>query len=83
VPEALAYFPKDAQFYFCQANVPRALPVEELHQLAANIGLNGNSFLTVDDAVKAAMVKMNYEDALLITGSFFIVGEAIAMSLFQ
>ena len=83
VPEALVYFPKYAQFYFCQANVPRALPVEELHQLAASIGLNGNAFPTVETAVNAALANMNEDDALLISGSFFIVGEAIMVAGFS
>jgi dihydrofolate synthase/folylpolyglutamate synthase len=79
VAEALGYFPKETVFYFTQANVPRALPVDELQQLATTMGLNGTAYHTVEEAVKAAMNNMNEEDALLITGSFFIVGEAIGM----
>lgn len=78
VAEALEYFPKDAVFYFTQANVPRALPVNELAELAAHIGLKGTAYGIVEEALKAAQKKMKETDALLITGSFFIVGEAIA-----
>lgn len=79
VDEALRMFPKDAAYYFCNAAIPRALPVAELAAMAEAAGLKGNSYTTVANAVEAAMSNMSDDDALLITGSFFIVGEAIDM----
>lgn len=78
VAEALAMFPKDAIYHFCNAQIPRALPVAELAEMAAQAGLSGDIYNSVTDAVSAAMQQLQEEDALLITGSFFIVGEAIA-----
>jgi dihydrofolate synthase/folylpolyglutamate synthase len=77
VAEALSLFPKDAIYYFCNADIPRALPAGDLKSLARRQGLNGNSYPSVAVAVDAAKDAMSGEDALLITGSFFIVGEAM------
>ena len=77
VAAALSLFPKDAQYYFCQAAVPRALPVAELAQMGSEAGLSGNSYGSVAEAVRAARKALGEKDALLITGSFFVVGEAL------
>lgn len=78
VAEALSYFPKDALYYFCNADIPRALPAKELTSIASELGLAGNNYSSVAGAVRGAMAAMQEDDALLITGSFFIVGEALA-----
>lgn len=83
VTEALTLFPKDAVYYFCNAQTPRALPANDLKELAATTGLNGNAYSTVTDAVTAAKEAMTNDSALLITGSFFIVGEALSIWKFE
>lgn len=77
VPEALSLFPRDAIFYFCQAAVPRALPVTDLQAFAERLQLKGTLCASVAAAVDAVRSLMTEHDALLITGSFFIVGEAL------
>ncbi len=77
VVEALSHFPKENTYYFCNAATPRALPAETLQVIANNVGLTGNYYPSVRDAIDAAMRDMTKEDALLITGSFFVVGEAM------
>ena len=77
VASALALFPTNAQYYFCQAAVPRALPVAELAQMGRAAGLSGNSYGSVAEAVREAREALGEKDALLITGSFFVVGEAL------
>ncbi len=74
---ALAQFPKDAVYYFTNAQIPRALPAAELQALATEHGLHGQIYDNVPDALSAAKQNMKDEDALLITGSFFIVAEAL------
>lgn len=81
VAAALSLFPTNAQYYFCQAAVPRALPVAELAEMGAAAGLSGNSYGSVAEAVSAAREALGEKDALLITGSFFVVGEALAAGL--
>jgi dihydrofolate synthase/folylpolyglutamate synthase len=78
VNEALAFFPKDQVYYFCQAAIPRALPAAELQAIAASAGLHGGCFDSVSAALSAACIDSGQDDAVLITGSFFVVGEALA-----
>ncbi|MCW3123409.1 MAG: FolC bifunctional protein [Flavipsychrobacter sp.] len=77
VAEALALFPKNATYYFCNADMPRALPAVELKEIATKNELQGEAYNSVSDAINAAKAAMKETDALLITGSFFIVGEAL------
>ncbi len=79
ISEALALFPTDATYYFCNANIERALPAIELKNMAEKYGLNGTAYDTVKAAVLAAKQTMIATDALLITGSFFIVGESLEL----
>jgi folylpolyglutamate synthase/dihydropteroate synthase len=51
----------------------------ELAALATEKGLTGEVFSTVADAVNAARNVLGANDSLLITGSFFIVGEALPL----
>ena len=81
VPAALALFPKDSIYYCTNAAIPRALPADELLQMAQTEGLNATSYPTVADAMNAARAALGSEDALLITGSFFVVGEAMSLDL--
>lgn len=77
VASALKSFPKDAKYYFSNAKIPRALPVADLKIIAAEAGLEGTAYEDIGDAVKAAIAHMDSDDALLITGSFFVIGEAL------
>lgn len=78
VAAALALYPKDAIYYFCNADIPRAMPAATLQQFAAEQGIQGNAYNSVAEAVKAAKDNLQKDGALLITGSVFIVGEAIS-----
>ncbi len=77
VDEVLSIFPKDAYYHFCNAGIQRALPADELKRKAEKHGLNGDSFDSVAAAIADARQTMTKADALLITGSFFVVGEAL------
>jgi dihydrofolate synthase / folylpolyglutamate synthase len=78
VRDALTLFPKDAEYYFCNAQMPRALPAADLRAIAQELGLHGKDYPSVKSALHTAKAKMHPHDALLITGSFFIVAEAMA-----
>lgn len=71
----LSLFPKDAFYYFCEANSPRSLPAIELHNLADSIGLHGKVVLNVNEAMQVALVEVGEEDVLFIGGSNFVVAE--------
>ncbi|MBS1773243.1 MAG: bifunctional folylpolyglutamate synthase/dihydrofolate synthase [Bacteroidetes bacterium] len=77
IDAVLNLLPKNDTYYFCNANIERALPASELKKKADAVGLNGNTYKSVADAVMSARNAVNQNDAVLITGSFFIVGEAL------
>lgn len=73
--KVLHLLPKDAHYYFCQAAIPRAMPVEELYQKATTAGLTGEPVPNVNDALKLAMARSTSDDVILIGGSTFVVAE--------
>jgi dihydrofolate synthase/folylpolyglutamate synthase len=77
INQVLDLLPTDNTYYFCNANIQRALPASELKKMATEKGLNGEHYAAVADAVNAARAIVGQSDAILITGSFFVVGEAI------
>ncbi|RAJ06900.1 dihydrofolate synthase/folylpolyglutamate synthase [Chitinophaga skermanii] len=77
VPKALSLLPKNATYYFTQAQIPRALPYDELAVLAQQAGLTGNTYPTVKEAFAAAQLAAQPDDLLLVCGSFFIVAEVM------
>lgn len=77
ISKVLAMLPQHATYYFTQAHIPRALPVDELAEQASKCGLNGQSFLTVDEAKQAAINAATEQDMIFIGGSTFIVAEAL------
>lgn len=77
VESMLDLFPKEARYYFCQADIPRALPAEELKRMAANKGLEGIVIPDVKQALEAARCTATTADIILICGSVFIAAEAL------
>ena len=71
----LALLPKEATYYFCAANIPRALPVSELAEQAAKLGLQGQTYGSVTAAVAAARKAAQAGDVVFIGGSTFVVAE--------
>jgi dihydrofolate synthase / folylpolyglutamate synthase len=72
----LALLPKNAIYYFTQANVPRALPKEDLQDKANKFNLKGNVFQNVNVALLKAKQNAGVnEDAIIICGSVFLIGE--------
>jgi dihydrofolate synthase/folylpolyglutamate synthase len=75
VLDVLALFPKNATYYFTNAHIPRALPVAHLAEKAASVGLIGENFDDVNDAIAAAKNKATANDVIMICGSFFVIAE--------
>ena len=78
ITAVLAILPKDAKYYFTQANISRALPANELKQKGETFGLNGTAYMSVEQAINHALQNADSEDFVFIGGSNFIVGEALA-----
>jgi len=75
IETVLALLPKLAVYYFTRAQIPRALPEEELKSKAAVAGLSGNAYAEVNMALKVAMANAHKDDLILVCGSVFVVGE--------
>ena len=75
VTKMLTILPPTAIYYFCQANIPRALPAAELAKQAAAAGLRGAILGSVPAAVQAARAAAGPEDVVFIGGSTFVVAE--------
>jgi dihydrofolate synthase/folylpolyglutamate synthase len=76
VSNVLTLFPKNARYYFTRAQIPRALPEEELRTIAfSKAGLDGISFPNVNMAIYNALLKAEKDDLIVVCGSIFLVGE--------
>lgn len=73
----LKLLPKKAQYYFCQAQIPRAMHVDLLFTKAQEHQLTGNCFKSVADAFKSARSVAKENDLIFIGGSTFVVAEII------
>ena len=80
ITSVLQLLPKNATYYFTQANIPRALPSEELATQAGTFGLKGNTFSTVNDAFSAAKQNASEKDFIFVGGSTFVVADALQKS---
>lgn len=79
VAKVLRLFPEDAQYYFCKANLPRAMHETELQSLAKQTGRVGEAFSTVEAAVQNALKYAKSNDLVFIGGSTFVVAEALPL----
>jgi dihydrofolate synthase/folylpolyglutamate synthase len=75
VSKVLSLLPITATYYFTQAQIPRAMPVEELRIKAAGFQLYGNAYPNVNLAIAAAKATADKRDLILVCGSVFVIGE--------
>lgn len=73
----LPLLPNDAHYYFCQVDMPRALPAAELCAAAEARGLKGQHFGSVAEAVRAAKQQSAVDDLIFVGGSTFVVADAL------
>ncbi|MCS7189636.1 MAG: bifunctional folylpolyglutamate synthase/dihydrofolate synthase, partial [Bacteroidia bacterium] len=60
--------------FFTQASTSRAMESKVLKQIAREVGLEGESYPNVQEAIKAALASSKN---FLVTGSIFVVAEAL------
>ncbi len=75
VSHSLRHLPKQAQYYFTQASVKRALPAEELAAIARAEGLHGDTYPNVNEAFNAAKQSATDKDFIYVGGSTFVVAD--------
>jgi len=75
VEKILSLLPEHAHYYFTKAQIPRALPEDELFSKAIAVGLQGNHYADVNTALQAAISNAATKDLIIVCGSVFVVGE--------
>jgi dihydrofolate synthase/folylpolyglutamate synthase len=75
IDRVLKLLPKEAKYYFTNAQIPRALPAGQLKEKAMAFGHAGEAYGDVNIALKAAKGKAAKEDLIIVCGSVFVVGE--------
>lgn len=78
VTAMLDLLPREATYYFTRAGIERALPEGELQAVAAPLGLQGDCYPSVPQAVEAAQKRSLPEDLIFVGGSSFIVADLLA-----
>ena len=73
----LATLDAELVWYFSQPSVPRGLAVEELKAAAQELGIEGAAYRDVEDAIAAARSDADAKDLVLVTGSIFLVADAL------
>ena len=75
----LSLLPKNAKYYFTQASVERSINVAELQKIGLSLGLHGNTYNTVPQAIAAARAEAAANDFIFVGGSTFVVADLLSM----
>lgn len=79
VSSVLKLLPKGACFYFCKANIDRAMSCDELCRQAKEVGLEGDAYGSVREAFEEARKVAVSDDLIFVGGSTFVVAEVLAL----
>ncbi|WP_372754068.1 folylpolyglutamate synthase/dihydrofolate synthase family protein [Labilibaculum sp.] len=77
ISSILELLPKKANYYFCCANIPRALNQDILAEKAKDHALYGKAYSTVKIALETAKKHAHEDDFIYVGGSTFVVAEVI------
>ncbi len=75
INEIFDLLPSDAFYYFCESNIPRALPLSDLIEIGEQRQLEYLGIKDVNEALKEARAKANPQDVIWVGGSTFVVAE--------
>jgi dihydrofolate synthase/folylpolyglutamate synthase len=79
IDSILPLLPPDATYYFTNSSVPRSMDATELSSRAADYGLNGAAFPSVEKAYRAAREEAGANDMIFTGGSTFVVADLLVM----
>ena len=77
VDAMLELLPREAEYYFCKADIPRGMDPNVLMQKAQEHGLAGQVYPSVVEAMYAARKTAEADDLILVSGSAFVVAEVL------
>ena len=75
ISKVLDLLPKEANYIFCQASIPRAMDAHELARKGNEKGLIGQVIPTVTEALEFARKNAASDDLIFVGGSTFVVAE--------
>ncbi len=75
--QILPLFPKEANYYFCKPDISRGLDAESLKSRAADFGLKGAVYSSVNEGYRMALENAKKTDFVFIGGSTFVVAEIV------
>ena len=75
--DILKLMPKSGIYYYCAPDNLRAIPVAHLSQKARAVGLKGEAYQSVQEALDEAFNQAESEDVIYVGGSTFVVAEVL------
>ena len=78
VKKVISMLPKSAKYYFTQASVARAMPVQDFANIAREFNLEGKTYDNVMLAYNEANSDATADDTIFIGGSTFVVADLLA-----
>ena len=78
ITNVLKMMPTEAEYYFTQASIKRAMPSDELKGMASRFNLNGKCFPSVKEALETAIAESSPEDFIFVGGSCFVVADLLS-----
>lgn len=69
--------PKEAVYYFCQPDIPRAMDARDLFNKMTHFGFKGYCKSSVNEAYQMALKDASLKDVIYIGGSTFVVAEVV------
>ena len=78
ISSILKLLPKNAVYYFVNADNHRALPANELCCMAQRYGLSGNAYSSVAEGFAAAKKDSTMDDFIFLGGSNYVVAELLS-----
>lgn len=78
VSHILEMMPKTAKYYFTNASIERAMPVNQLADIAAKCGLRGEIYTSIESAYNSALFNATPSDTIFIGGSTFVVADLLS-----
>ncbi len=75
ISKVLSMLPKTANYVFCEAKLPRALPADQLAEKALFFGLESHVVPDINEALAFARKNAAEDDLIFVGGSTFVVAE--------
>ncbi|TXE04404.1 bifunctional folylpolyglutamate synthase/dihydrofolate synthase [Algoriphagus aquimarinus] len=75
ISKVLSMLPKSANYVFCEAKLPRALPADQLAEKALSLGLKSEIIPDINQALAFARKNAAEDDLIFVGGSTFVVAE--------